>query len=361
MDAGIAARPRPNRPQRDAVSDEKGIADDRPESINLKSDETTETERWYQQIASGRPFIPLPESRPPSIPCAFESRGSGDPIGWFPEGGRLSVLSAKGGVGKTTALIQLAQAAALGQGTQPFGGPSGGVDFYARGPGGRVLVLLAEEDQHVANVLMYRALMALGIHDDPRQTREERDRRADKRRLISERVIVVPGFMRPAVLCDAGKPVRTFHEIRKGLQSDGDPWRLIVLDPFIDVSGIVEENNNSEAREVMTALQRLTQGVKDAPAVIVAHHTAKADRTGGARGAGAIVNSARFAASMAFADEDEDVRTLRVTKSNYGRRPAPLFLKWNTGDNGDGLGLTGAPPPKETKKAAAKIEGDPTW
>ncbi|MFN3612618.1 AAA family ATPase, partial [Tepidimonas sp.] len=102
------------------------------------------------------------------------------------------------------------------------------------------------------------------------------------------------------------------------LASDPDVG-LLVLDPLVEIHNC-DEQDNGEMRQVMGVLRRIT---KDANvAGLIPHHTNKQSGSFGqnragnpdtARGAGAIINSARIAVTL-FNASDEDRRVYGITE-----------------------------------------------
>ena len=280
-------------------------------------------------------------------------------VGWIPEG-VCSLIAAPGGTGKTTMLMQLACALTLGNGATVFPKPSmwSKANLTARGSGGRVLVVLGEEELTQAKRTVQAWLEAQrGVGENAQLESRARAAHISERlhviacvghdsRLYSEvqfsREIVVngePGTTREA----RTMPTKFGTAIRKALQADGEPWRAVILDPLVKFAGWKSENDNAEANRAMDACSALA-ATKHAPAVIVAHHSAKG--SSGARGASAIVDAARWVATLDRCappeekkqqpDVDEvhrygQVRRLATSKANYAETGNVINITWREG------------------------------
>jgi hypothetical protein len=249
-----------------------------------------------------------PELQPDDEPQRADAR---EWVGVLPAG-KVGMLAAAGGAGKTFAVVQLAVAVATGG--RLFG------SWQAQGAG-RVLLALGEEDQdEVFRRLWY-------VVEDLELSPEER-------RAILDRVRVMPLAGHPIGLTDdSGGRTPALRELLDLLEKEAgeEGWSLIVLDPLARLAGPGAEADNALGTALVTALETLTQ-VKGGPTVIVAHHTSQAARQQGrldataSRGVTALTDGIRWQATMAPTGEDRDILTLRVGKTNYGPHPPDLFL-----------------------------------
>lgn len=104
---------------------------------------------------------------------------------------------------------------------------------------------------------------------------------------------------------------------------------LVVLDPFVDLSGLEEENSNSEAQTVMKFARLLAR--ETGASVLFVHHAAKSKGVGGAsdrtqarvRGASAIANTSRSTLFFEFTDAGVQVDHLKMT---YAPKLPPFML-----------------------------------
>jgi RecA-family ATPase len=239
--------------------------------------------------------------------------------------GRVGMLAAGGGMGKSWALTQLALAVATGR---PWLG------FKVDQPG-NVLLALAEEEQAELQRRLYYASQELGLT-------------ADERRLATERILPLPLAGRSVALTyaaeQAGKDqdVSTAFAAALELRLRLFTWSLLILDPVSRFAGPDVEIDNAAATRFVQQLERLTAAPGN-PTVLVAHHTAKGTRNGqstasAARGSSALTDGIRWQANLDPITEksggkDEPPRIvagfacLRVTKSNYGRYPEPVYVQ----------------------------------
>jgi hypothetical protein len=228
--------------------------------------------------------------------------------------GRVSLLAAAGGVGKTYALVQLALAIATGT-------PWLGTFQVPRK--GRVLLALAEEDLDEIRRRLYMAAQTFG---------QPGDDGVDY--LLSEvRRNVVPMALMGHNVAFLGPdgPTRWHADLCVAL--GGQTWRAIILDPLSRWGGPEIETDAHAATRVVQLLEQLT-ALPGAPAVIVAHHTNKgalrddpSQRNQGiVRGHSALVDGARWVGYLERLTGRERRSRLSVVKSNYGPTPPALEL-----------------------------------
>lgn len=91
---------------------------------------------------------------------------------------------------------------------------------------------------------------------------------------------------------------------------------LVVFDPFVDLSGLEDENDNAEASKVTTFARELAREYQ--AAVVFVHHAAKPKDNAGAsqariRGASAIANASRGTLFLEFTDAGVLVQQLKMS------------------------------------------------
>lgn len=250
---------------------------------------------------------------PPTRQCVLTRDGKP-----FLVQGKVGLLLAPGGTGKTYALAQLAVAVATG-------GKWLGTYEATKG---RVLLALGEEDAEELRRRIYYTAKGLGLSDHERAE-------------IGRNMTVLGLSGRSLAMLgrtDKGEPEASawFQEWRASLAAAG-PWRCILLDPWSRWGGHDVETDNNAATRGVELLEELTQ-LDGSPTVLVAHHTrkkGKEEKTSGAdadaaRGASALVDGARWACNLVrlgYLDmaEERPILALRVTKTNY-TGPAPELL-----------------------------------
>lgn len=237
--------------------------------------------------------------------------------------GTTGILCGPGGVGKTTAVTQLAVELAIG--APLLGG------LFPSHPPGKVLLVLAEEPPELMAQRLQDAasLSRNGFALDAHEQDELRERLTTHLKLFplsGHNVSILTGGETTCRLDE-------LHQLANGC-------RLVVVDPlrrFHDG----DENNSGE----MTRLIQAFEGVARAThaAFIVVHHATKASATNGngdaqqsARGSSALTDAVRWQANLS-AMTAEEARLYRVSdeerfgyvrfslvKCNYG----PLTAAW---------------------------------
>lgn len=100
---------------------------------------------------------------------------------------------------------------------------------------------------------------------------------------------------------------------------------MVVLDPFVDLSGLEEENSNSEASTIMGYARELAR--RSQAAIVFVHHANKAGegRTQSRiRGAGSIANASRGTLFFEFTEAGVLVEQLKMT---YAEKIPPFMLE----------------------------------
>jgi hypothetical protein len=249
--------------------------------------------------------------------------------------GKVGMLAAGGGVGKTTALLQLAVCVAAG-------GDARWLRTFSVDEPGDVLVVLAEEEAEEAHRRLYQAAELVGL--SPAQ-----------RARVAERLVVLPlagvdvALTRTVDPHDkgGGLPVtEATHALVERLRSDrvrsidgterAREWRLVVLDPLSRFAGADVETDNAAATRFVQVLETIVT-VPGTPTVLVGHHTTKADRREsssddtGARGASGLSDGMRWHASM---------KSLAAVPGEYGLPPLVSFRVVKSNYTRPGIGRT---------------------
>ncbi len=300
-------------------------------------------------------------------PHALGERGAG----MLPRG-KVGLLAAAGGVGKTYALCGLALAVVT---RRPWLG------HFPVGEGchGRAVLILGEEDPGELQRRLHVQARAMDL------TREQR-------------AAVVGIYALPGASLDGlaltrpeehGERARTpyagalFEHLKRIADETEKGWDVVILDPLSRFAGPDVEKDNSAATRLIQELERFTT-LPGNPAVIVAHHTSQASRKEGpaelataaataVRGATGLTDGSRWVATL----DEVAVSPLaklpgharfRVVKSNYGRFP-PGSLLLTREEAGGGLraatgaeldALTAAEEQAEREKQRARRAGAAT-
>lgn len=271
--------------------------------------------------ARWRPAGEWTTARPPAIVAALA-----DDEGPVMASGIVGLLAAPGGVGKTTAALDLAVIAAgcpvamagEGDGTLRWCGL-----FKVRA--GRVLYVNGEDHEEAVWRRVWRTVGRVWGGDQKAAAR------------VAERLIVVPMAGVPGMalvtLDQTGRPaaspvaVALADELLR--HDDGTGWAWVVLDPLARFAHGEAETDQAVATATIAAAETLTR-VPGHPAVLIAHHTRKGS-TGDVddiRGASALVNGVRWAATLNRRGSMGGVELVdfAVVKANDTKRPggAPL-------------------------------------
>ena len=284
--------------------------------------------------AASHEDVPRPEAPAPAHPLGGEPRWlcelgwpekpparryllerplkDGEAVGFMPAG-KVCMLMAAGGAGKTMVLLQLAVAVITGKSW---------LNYYSvpAKERGRVLVLLGEEDKEEAQRRLHSIRDGLGLRDDWALVEQG----LDIRPLAGTDVRLVEG---------EGHNAKTTpgHDALQGLLAKGG-YRLVILDPLSRFAGPETETDNHAATRFVTALEALVKA--SGATLMVSHHTTKEARktnagdATAARGASALTDGVRWALTMHHAPigDDETELRLALSKTNYSAPAEPIAL-----------------------------------
>lgn len=255
--------------------------------------------------------------------------------------GRVGMIAAQGGAGKSWALIQLALAVSTAR--MKLSAPSPGssrhqplrarrewldtyrVDEDAAGP---VALIMGEETADEVARRLHHAARGLGLAG-----------------LASVPIVPIPlaGAHCQLVADDGGGtwgPSPMCQALRDRLSKAGVEWSLLIFDPLSRFAGPDAEIDNAAATSLVAELEAFTS-MPGKPTVLVAHHVNKSSRTAGAgrstaaRGSSALTDGVRWQANMTVPTRkgpDGDVESdrfvwWRVVKSNYAPMGEPVALE----------------------------------
>lgn len=240
--------------------------------------------------------------------------------------GKVSLLGAKGGTGKSFAVMQLAVAGATG-------GLWFGDGGWQAAPG-RVLLLLAEEEAEEAQRRLHWAVAAAGLSDELVQR-------------VAANVTILPLAGRGVAVTvedpDAARAgvlpetaiAGELRGILKAAAAEGRPFTIAVLDPLSRFAGGDVEKDNAAATRFVQVLETFTAVDCGEPTVLVSHHLRKQGKDEAVnmadlfRGASGLVDGVRWAAvlsSLKRTDGTPGLLRLEVPKTNYAKTPPPLML-----------------------------------
>ena len=134
------------------------------------------------------------------------------------------------------------------------------------------------------------------------------------------------------------KKLELWHRVKAAIDApapDGSPWRLIIIDPMVELIASGAENDSDAMAEALRhGVHALRQGTS--ATILVLHHNRKGgagdgDDADAARGSSAIMGSMRWAA--AIGRTKDGWVSVKVTKSNYTKKDTMVLQKWP--DDGD--------------------------
>lgn len=283
---------------------------------------------WYgEQDWASSP--PLPRRWLLTRPADVALDG-GVEVGFLPRG-KVGMVAAAGGAGKTMALLQLAVSVATGH---PWlGGETVSGFSVPQDAQGHVCLLLAEEDAEEVQRRMIAIKNTLNLD-------------AQQWDLVRKRLLIRPMAGEAAQLIEPdgerGKTRETafFQELRKRLDERGVNWSLIVLDPLSRLATAETEVDNHHATRFIATIEKLVN-VRGNPTVLVAHHSNKSARggvgagsTNAARGASGLSDGVRWMATLDYPvieKSEEPQLTLSLVKHNYNPPAAPRALSRGVG------------------------------
>ncbi|MEW6435133.1 MAG: AAA family ATPase [Myxococcota bacterium] len=238
--------------------------------------------------------------------------------------GKVALLAAKGGTGKTMALLTLAVAVALGL---PWFGV-GGFDTHGRG---RALLLLAEEDTEEVRRRLPAVFRALGL------SLEQISCALDNVTILAlaGHGVALTHEMDARGNLPETERAREVRDLLREAVEAGRPYTLLVIDPLSRFAGVDTEKDNAAATRFVQILESFTAPELGGATVVVAHHLRKFgaddDRESAdhIRGAVGLHDGVRWAGMLTQHKRIEgapDLLRLRVVKSNYAPIPEPLEL-----------------------------------
>lgn len=234
---------------------------------------------------------------------------------------KVGILASAGGVGKSTALVDLAVSVAIGW---PWMGA-----FDVVEPGA-VLLVLAEDDEAEAHRKIHYAIRRAAAHVDdcagmagragigfPADLHGSAPRTgADVRAMAGARIRVAAlAGTHPALTGDDDRTPSEWHraiadQLREVPPDNAARWALVILDPLSRFATPDAEKDNVSATRFIELAEAFAVRAADdergtGPAVLLAHHTGKASRKEGEavdataiRGVGGLHDAVRWAATL---------------------------------------------------------------
>ena len=241
--------------------------------------------------------------------------------------GKVGMLVAPGGTGKSQLALQLAIAVATGENL---------ADWWQVGEKGRVLALFAEEDEEELHRRVWAILRSWKSRSDTMALE------ADLRRNLFIRSMTGADNLMTKAEVGASVTRTDFAERLCATVGEVPDVKLVIIDPVSRFRG-GNENGAEDATRFVEAAELIAQGT--GATVLLLHHANKAStkdgeqNQGAARGSSALTDAIRFQMNLAQltdkqADElclEDDTRheyiAVKVTKSNYAPRGGTEYLR----------------------------------
>jgi len=210
----------------------------------------------------------------------------------------VTLLSAKGGAGKSWLVLQLA------------------LKFLNESPNKKVFAWLSEDPLFATKKRAEKILNEILVNDN-------RIKFYDINNPVYKNFKYLGSETRPFHLIEYDYKNKKINPLFYKLKHTLRDFDFIILDPLIAFFG-GDENNNSQAREFMNLLTEWAD--KEDKAILVVHHNNKST-TGGIRGASAFVDAVRLQYELLTPDEIKDdkkellqdnIRILKIKKDNWG-------------------------------------------
>ena len=208
----------------------------------------------------------------------------------------VTLLSAKGGAGKSWLVLQLALK-------------------YINQTGNKVFAWLSEDPDFATKKRAEKILNEILInHNDTKYL--------DINHPIYNNFCYLGSETRPFHLIEYDYKNKKINPLFYKLKHTLKDFEFIILDPLIAFFG-GDENNNSQAREFMNLLTEWAD--KEDKAILVVHHNNKST-TGGIRGASAFVDAVRLQYELLTNNDKKDkqellpagFRKIKIQKDNWG-------------------------------------------
>ncbi|MBX3210752.1 MAG: AAA family ATPase [Labilithrix sp.] len=274
-------------------------ANDQTEAAPWETRVTVVPNEWYEQPAPPRRWL------------LRDSRRDGE--GVLPLG-KVGLLLAEGGAGKTMAVVQLSLAVATGK--QWLGA-------FDVAESGKVLLILGEEDAEEVHRRIHRAA------------------RREQAILPPEgSIVTLPLTGIACSMIEDGEDSAFLRWLRKYVEETG-PYSLVVADPVSRFCGPDAERDNAAGTRFCQGLESLVEPSGGAT-ILGCHHVNKTSRGTGAtvdasssRGSSAITDGVRWVSAISVEHIPEavieSVLTFTIAKTNYAKKAPPLELRYTDG------------------------------
>ena len=204
----------------------------------------------------------------------------------------ITLLSAKGGSGKSWLVIQLA------------------LRYVNENPNSKVFAWLAEDSEPTIIKRMEKILNKILINDKKIKFYNINHQAYDNFGYLENET-------KPFKFIEYNHKNKTINPLFYKLKHDLKDFDFIILDPLIAFFD-GDENNNSQAREFMDLLAEWAS--KENKAILVVHHNNKSI-VGGIRGASAFVDAARLHYELLTKDNEDELpagyRKIKIQKDNW--------------------------------------------
>jgi len=250
----------------------------------------------------------------------------GDGTGVFPAG-KVGVLSAPGGTGKSYALMHLAFAEATG--ATAFGEGKGW-----KAAGGRVLFLFGEDDREEVERRLHNVVVKGSefLSDEDLALIE---RNLDLMPLCGQPVALTTSLDSELALLPETQRCDEVRQILREAAAEGRAYSLVILDPLSRFAGTDVETDNAAATRFVQVLESFTSTECGEPSLIISAHERKRqmnddpETADAMRGSSALKDAFRWVARLEQRPRKEnapDLLRLRVVKTNLTKPGLHLNL-----------------------------------
>lgn len=220
------------------------------------------------------PVGAMTQTKPPPAPMLLRTEGGVD---FLPQG-KVCMIAAEGGKGKTALLVNLAISIATGRRFLSYCSPNDPA---------KVAMILGEEDRDDIHRRLWRSMDGMNLDEDEKGK-------------LSANLYILPCVGQRNTRFAEDK--ERGNELKDALKQEG-PWSLIIADPLSRFGGSEMETDNAQATDTIRFFEELLK-LEGNPTVLLSHHVRKSNKEDkqttidDIRGSSALKDGARWAATI---------------------------------------------------------------